>query len=98
MIVEMLVGGGLTGAGVLLGRVLPNRKRAGSQPTIENPRCCEHSFGEHDPKTGKCNGEIRRVKYSPDGASLGYHYFPCRCLNYDGPRPLDSYYAPEITE
>lgn len=94
----MLVGGGLTGAGVLLGRLLPNREKPRSQPTIENPRCCEHSFGKHDSKTGKCNGEIRRSRYDSKGLRIGDEWVSCRCLNYDGPRPLDSYYAPEITE
>lgn len=96
--IELLLGGGLVGAGVLLGRLLPNRKKTGSQPTIENPRCCEHSFGKHDPKTGVCNAETRRNKYDSLGEDVGYEYVPCPCRSYDGPRPLEAYYANEITE
>ena len=96
MIIEMLAGGGLTAAGVLLGRLLPRGKSA--LPTIENPRCCAHSFGQHDPKRGACNAEIRRDKYDSLGEDVGYEYVPCPCVNYDGPRPLEAYYANEITE
>jgi hypothetical protein len=95
VIVEVLVESGFLVTGLLLGRFLPSRS---SKPTMESPRCCQHPFGQHDPKTQACNAEIHRHKYSSTGAHVGNEYVSCPCLNYDGPRPLDSYYAPEIME
>lgn len=85
----MLAGGGLVSAGWLIGRLLPAQKQKATES------CCEHPFGQHDPKTGKCNAQVQRRKYV-GGAHVGYEWVPCPCLQHTGPRPLDSYYAPEI--
>ena len=84
-------------AGVLLGRVLPNRRRGPTRPPTPKPICgCGHHHSFHEPATGICKGVNRQTKYSNGGSNLGTHPFPCTCQQYSGPQPLPEFYATEI--
>jgi hypothetical protein len=72
--------------GVLVGRFLPNRRKA---PKAPEPVCgCEHHYSYHAPATGECHGRCY------DGSGI---YSRCSCRHYSGPQPLPEFYAPEIT-
>lgn len=93
----ILEGGAVALAGVLVGRLLPNRRRTPKPPATPKPICgCGHHFSFHTPTTGVCKGTDRRVKYSAGGSNLGPHDFPCGCQTYAGPTPMPEYFAPEI--
>lgn len=96
MILEMLIGGGLTIAGFLLGRLLPTAPR---RPKPIAPVCgCEHSLAYHDPKTGICHGTVEEpTRYSTYGEPRAFQTVQCTCRQYDGPTPLPTVYAPEVT-
>jgi hypothetical protein len=81
-------------AGILLGRILPGRRR---EPDLPKPVCgCTHHHSMHDPQTGKCNAAVEVGRYNASGGWVGKDYHPCACLSYSGPVPLPSVYAPEI--
>ncbi len=92
MLVEMLTGGALVAAGVLLGRALPNRRVPPPKPP--EPICsCGHALSSHRPdsRTRPCNVVTLRLI---GGAEVGRA--ECPCLQYIGPEPLPTVYAPEV--
>jgi hypothetical protein len=93
---SLLIGGVLLGTGWLVGRFAPGR-RQGPKPVT--PICgCEHHLAHHDPKTGQCGAEDRRViKRDRAQEPIAWEATPCTCKQYSGPIPIDSVYAPEIT-
>lgn len=78
------------GIGWLL-RSLPARRK-GPKP-VEAVCGCEHHHSMHNPESGACNAAVRVNQY---GGS--YVYEPCACLQYSGPEPLPTLFAPEIAE
>ena len=96
----ILEGGAVALLGVLVGRILPNRRRAPKPPKPlppPMPVCgCGHHFSFHAPATGACKGTDRKRKYSGGGSDLGLHDFPCCCQTYAGPQPLPEFFAQEI--
>lgn len=88
---EMLTGGVLFLLGVLVGRFLPARSPARPEPP--KPICaCGHPLSNHNPKTRACNvATIRLVNSREVGRGN------CPCLQYVGPEPLPTVYAPEVT-
>lgn len=89
MIAGMLLGAALFAAGWALGYSLGRSHRRLRQPALVKPICgCNHTMGKHVDKTGACNFS----SFDPNLDKI----FQCSCLNYDGPVPLDAYYAPEI--
>ncbi len=108
--IELLAGGGLVIAGVLLGRFLPARRRGPKPVKPVQPICgCGHHLSLHDPETKACHGSARGTETAvrdkagdPVLDSWGYvqttyEKGPCACRHYTGPEPLPDYYAPEIT-
>lgn len=85
MVIDLIAGGGIALAGVILGRLLPARKKI---PDAPEAICgCGDEFAYHDPKTGECH----QTHYLGGGG-----YEQCQCRQYTGPRPLESFYATEI--
>ena len=77
----MLEGALILLAGIVIGRVLPGRRR--KKAATGGPVCgCGHHHSYHDPETGRCNA----TRFGD----------PCKCLSYTGPEPLPEFYAPEI--
>lgn len=99
MVLEMLAGGCLVLAGMLLGRFLPARRRTPQPPKPPKPVCgCTHQLAFHDPATGECHGVNSVEKYSRTGYWVGEEQIRCTCRQYDGPTPLPTVYVPEVTD
>ncbi len=95
MVLEMLTGGALVAAGAVLGRTLPARRRTPKPP---KPVCgCDHGLAFHDPATGECHGTNDVDRYNKYGECVGYEQVRCTCRQYDGPTPLPTVYAREVT-
>lgn len=91
----LITGGAIFLVGWLCGRITRPRREK-SAPDIK-PICgCGHHFSSHDPKTKACNAKVQR-KVHQGGAFMHNEYKPCSCLQYVGPLPIDTFYAPEIT-
>lgn len=82
----MLTGAAIALAGVLVGRLLPNRRR-GPKP-VKAVCGCTHGIGFHADKTGACTGLMD--KWS---SSSGTKQIPCTCQHYDGPVPVESMFS-----
>lgn len=81
------LGSGLGGTlAYLAGRRAARRTKAAPRPIC----ACKHGYGHHGPDG--CAGKDRIYL---NGRA---HLEPCGCRDYTGPRPLDSYYAPDILE
>lgn len=93
---EMLTGAALLAAGWMTGRFVPARRRPPKQP---KPVCgCGHEIAYHDPKTSECHGRVEEAtKYDPFGSATAWKRVQCTCRQYDGPTPLPTIYAPEVT-
>jgi hypothetical protein len=76
--------------GVLVGRFLPGRR----PKQVKQPKAicgCTHSIGFHEGLTGHCTGLMD--KWS---ANTGTRQVPCTCQHYDGPKSIDTYFAPQL--
>ncbi len=83
--------GAVTGMLVRQGMIEAGRDRSPKSP---QPICgCKHHFSSHDPETKACN--VETVKYYANIYEVSR--LRCPCLQYTGPEPLPTYYAPEIT-
>jgi len=93
----LLEGAAIALVSVLVGRLLPNRRRTPKPAPPPQPICgCTHHHSFHDPATRACRGVTRQRKYSNGGSDLGIHPFPCTCQQYSGPTPMPELFAPEI--
>ena len=99
MITPEVVGALAALGGVLLGRILPDRRP--EPPAPPKPVCgCKHHHSFHDPQTGECHGmmkgkEIEFDKYQSRTA-VGWERIPCTCRQYSGPVPLPEFSVHEI--
>lgn len=66
--------------GVVTGRVLTRSKRP-----PQNVCECGNLASEHNPKTGQCQGQVRRRNYLSSGSRSGWKWVPCACQQYVGP-------------
>lgn len=84
----ILEGGAIALAGVIVGRLLPGRRRKKiKQP---QPICgCTHHYSMHDPKTKACGASVKVAQHS-GGQFTSYKLMACACLQYTGPEPLPS--------
>lgn len=105
---DLLDGGGLVLAGMVIGRVA--RRRAKPEPKKKKParpECdCTHSLAMHDTETGKCQ-HVDRVVKEKRGAitdhykdikgyeTIIYGDKSCTCQRYVGPEPVFDFYVPE---
>lgn len=95
MVLEMLTGGGLLAIGWLIGHFAPARRRSPKPP---EPICgCEHELAYHDPATGVCHEEAPKRVWDEKVNMHVDKPFRCQCRQYDGPTPLPTVYAPEVT-
>lgn len=87
----MIEGAIIALVGVLIGRLLPNRRRTPKPPKAV---CgCHHGIGYHENKTGRCSHENRtHIGYTSSGTSK-YEIRPCTCQHYDGPIPVESMFS-----
>lgn len=82
---------------LLVGRLLPNRRRTPKPAPPPKPICgCDHHYALHDPDTKACGATVKTPKYNTIGDRIGYTYPACACRQYTGPQPLPEFYAPEI--
>lgn len=83
-------------AGILIGRLWPERRK-GPKP-VEAVCGCEHHHSMHNPENGECNVGVLVDMYNEVGGPAGKEYRSCACLRYSGPEPLPMLFAPEIAE
>ena len=95
--VSLVVGAALLGAGMVLGRLLPRNRSAES--ATPSPICgCGHDRAFHDQDKGRCHAVERTERKDMFGNTRGWLEAPCTCRRYNGPEPIVSYYAPELTD
>lgn len=85
-------------AGILIGRLLPGRRKARRPPEAPEAVCgCRHHYSFHDPESGRCHGtDSQATAFDGYGIARAWKQIPCTCRKYAGPEPLPTYYAPEI--
>ncbi|GAA3757831.1 hypothetical protein HDA32_001836 [Spinactinospora alkalitolerans] len=104
--VSLVIGAAIALGGVLVGRVLPNR-RSGRQPQqhqavtapprTPQPMCgCGHHLVFHDAEKRICQAQVV-IPGRWTGENSG-SYRKCMCQGYRGPVPVDEYYAPDIVD
>lgn len=110
---SLLAGGGLVGAGFLLGR-LPPRRRIPKPPRPVVPRCgCGDHYALHEQLENGSRGRcLAEREFDPDAEEpimnesgnviLGWkdvpiQLRPCPCPGYYGPEPLPEYIPREIS-
>ncbi|MFD5321307.1 hypothetical protein [Streptomyces sp. NPDC127098] len=76
------------------------RRRAPNRPEQVEPLCtCGHGLAYHDRESQDCHGLVKTaVKFDKVYGAVGYEMRPCTCRRYVGPMPLETFYAPEITD
>ncbi|MEY9211104.1 hypothetical protein NI17_012000 [Thermobifida halotolerans] len=103
--VSLVVGAMIALGGVLVGRLLPNRRPRGESPqtAVERaprgpqPVCgCGHHLVFHDQKTRTCQAQV--VIPGRWTGERGHTYRRCMCQGYRGPVPVDEYYVPDIVD
>lgn len=77
----MIEGAAILLVGILVGRILPGRRRPRNDLPVKAICGCKHSIGYHKNFTGHCNGTV------------GIDKIPCTCQHYDGPKPIESFFA-----
>lgn len=88
--IALLAGAFVLAVGILIGRLLPERRKG---PKAVEALCgCTHHHSFHDPKTGQCHSLMR----VPSTASRDSYHTPCTCKQYSGPTVYPEFYAPEI--
>lgn len=91
----LLAGGGLFTAGGIVGTAI-GAKLTGRAAV--KPKCsCTHPLALHDLTTGKCLSKGEQRSLYVRGAWHGTEYMPCRCVRYDGPRPIETYLGERFT-
>lgn len=95
---EMVTGALLVVAGIVIGRILPDRRFRFRSPKEEvKPVCgCGHGTSFHG-SDGRCNA-LSEVTRWDSGRWAGTDPVRCTCQRYTGPEPLPAFYAPEITD
>ncbi|TDQ45986.1 hypothetical protein [Actinorugispora endophytica] len=103
--VSLVVGAMIALGGVLVGRVLPNRRAAREQskpaipegPRTPQPVCgCGHHLVFHENKTKTCQAQVVIPgRWTGENSNS---YRKCMCQGYRGPVPVDEYYAPDILD
>ncbi|RDI67966.1 hypothetical protein [Nocardia pseudobrasiliensis] len=87
--ISLAVGGGLVGAGWVIGR-LGRRPARQALPELQPPICgCGHDLALHDRADGRCHAEINRK--GPVGLR---EWVRCNCRRYTGPTPLEDLLTP----
>lgn len=96
----MIEGAIILAVGVLLGRLLPNRRGSSKTPksiTHSNATCgCSHHLSDHDLTMNNCAGMMHNPNWSSDHyphATRNPKKIPCACRQYVGPIPAESYFS-----
>lgn len=63
------------------------------------PLCgCTHHVAYHDPDSGVCNAAVQvATRWDYYRKPIEWKHRACGCRQYIGPRPLDTIYAPALT-
>jgi len=95
---SLLAGAGIAVVAYLAGRL--ERRRRPRTPEAVEPICsCEHSLAHHDRETRACHGRVKTpVAFDKVYGAVDFEMEPCTCRQYIGPQPLETFYAPEITD
>jgi hypothetical protein len=93
---SLAAGGVLVGIGYVSGRI--GRRKNKKNPTPSKPLkaiCgCSHGYHNHDPKTGVCTALVlHKDWYDERGRYRGNQRLACTCKQYNGPKPLEQYFA-----
>lgn len=81
-------------SGIVVGRVLPARRRVPKRPSPTEPICgCGHGLHDHDPESKQCWGPVEKYRYNLVAELDVMEDVPCTCRHYVGPEPLPSYTA-----
>jgi hypothetical protein len=93
--VGALLVAGFFAAGWVVGRFA----RLGAKPKQPKPIClCEHQYGAHDPRTGKCRTQEKiRFQVKPALPSADV-WVTCPCVRYTGPQPVEQYWVPPAAD
>jgi hypothetical protein len=84
-------------AGIIIGRLLPGRRRKAAAKASKPVCGCTHHHAYHDAKTGQCHGMVREAThFTMLGAEIAWRQVQCTCRRYSGPEPLPEYFATEI--
>lgn len=89
---SLIVGAGILAVGYLAGHLVGRRRRRAIGAATAAICGCGHPLSHHDAESGECHFEVRR-RYSHTGE---VEFRPCTCRRYDGPQPLESFFAPTI--
>jgi hypothetical protein len=95
----MLAGAFILAIGILLGRLLPERRKEPRPLKSPRPVCgCTHHYSMHDPETGACNEVVngKPLRFDRFEEPIQWEQVGCACLRYSGPEPLPTYIATEI--
>jgi hypothetical protein len=92
----MITGALILLAGILIGRLLPSRRRKEPKP-VEAVCGCRHHHAMHDGETGHCHAQVDKpTRYDRYGSATAYAKVQCSCRRYSGPEPLPLVFAQEI--
>ena len=103
--VSLVVGALIDLGGVLVGRLLPNRRSSvppaqaslTQGPRTPQPICgCGHHLVFHDQKDKTCQAQV--VIPGRWTGERTHTYRKCMCQGYRGPMPVDEYYVPDIID
>ncbi|AAZ55990.1 hypothetical protein JCM3263A_17310 [Thermobifida fusca] len=103
--VSLVVGAMIALGGVLVGRLLPNRRSSvppaqaslTQGPRTPQPICgCGHHLVFHDQKDKTCQAQV--VIPGRWTGERTHTYRKCMCQGYRGPMPVDEYYVPDIID
>ncbi|MFI6813201.1 hypothetical protein ACIBG7_12355 [Nonomuraea sp. NPDC050328] len=94
-LISFLIGMAGVAAGVTASWLIPGRRR---QPQIKAICGCGHRLAYHDVANGQCHGRVEIVThYNAYGEEVAWGTEQCTCRQYDGPTPLPTVYAPELS-
>lgn len=92
--ISIAVGGILMLLGIALGRLGRRQVKAIPPP---RPICsCAHGLAFHDQKTGACHGTMEIQLYNTVNDYAGKEIRDCTCRQYDGPKPIEQFFAQQM--
>lgn len=92
----MLEGALILLAGLVIGQLMPSRRRRPRPRKPPEPICgCTHGIHTHDDGTGRCNAQVKTYRHNGTREVMD-GYAACACVRYSGPTPYPEFFAQEI--